>query len=1313
LLTSCKLTGSPASISAYHTKEENYYFSQASGAEPLSENDQARSHVRIHGKLAGRLGLTPGGEISQQAFTNILAGKDAAGNKVCREHKVMGIDLVFSAPKSVSIAGLLTEKDPRIVEAHDQAVLETMRELEAQHAAAQPRPGESVPTGNMAYVTARDGYNRDHDPHLHTHVVVMNLTELDGKVLALDGRRIMAQDFNKMWGAMYRAKLAARLKELGYSVSYTKKGELRLDVVSLEVEREFSSRRAQIEKAKANGCRDMDAWRKTRKQKNPEIEKAEVRADWQSRAARHQEKTAEQVRQDTVLAREAWFKEAKWSVEARQELAGQRQQSELARWQAAARRATERTACPSAEAVITEYLTELARGETWDPITYTEAQHRLQDQVRAGRLLATDDGRYTTWEMARVDRECLSQRKSPSVGLALEAKAAARQVAAYAESARAGGRRGLSEPQAAAAAGILAAHRGAVIVQGDAGAGKTTMLKAVNELAAASGWEVAGVAVQGLAARKLQEESGIESLTLASYLAREGPREEDARKPRLVVVDEASMLDSRGLAELLRGAEKHGDKVVLVGDRNQILSVGAGKPFDRLVETAKASGELLSLSENYRQRDKALREAVDLARTGRMRESIDALARQGKVLEIEDKGLRRAAVAMQYDKDTLILTGSREGREQLNAIIREDLVSRGIVDRTTACTYKLAWKDDDGVRHSVRRELARGDVVTFLANEYRLYDVRNGDRGQVVKTGRDSVAVRLEDGRQVALDLERYSALDYGYALTTYKSQGQTYNKVVVEADTTAPYLQDQRNTYVQITRARDEVRIYTDDRAELRELAGVLNAKADTHELKVSLAEARRMEVRVQEAALGRRARQEAAAKVAQVPTHPAAAGREEIRPVGICETPYTAAAKAEREALEAAERALTRAQATDQEKDWQAWEKAKGIAQKAKEATERAALAETVQDPILGKDAVRAEAARVQRLDLIRQDAARAAREAEKASDAAAKRHDEARGEWNEAQARAANARLWGKKAAKAAEKTADQSLEAAHGKSQEAWSATRSAKKQLEVVEERLREARKQAAETAHLNNFRGTPETWAKAAEAVLGAREAAQKLKAAEAAAGAADRRFDDERGERDGLYHQHELARHRVWEAQEQVRKARLWEKKAARGAEKAAQQSCDAAENKVAESRARMEEKLKQVHEANDRVEKAEKIKEAAQARAAKAVRINDLEATREALRARADLSPAEQHRIAEYLGRSANAGILRDCDNPQQAIAASLIASGTRSAKEATKGLEKSAAAMVGDAVKHNQENEQRRERERMRDQTHDHGFGFGLSR
>jgi len=118
--------------------------------------------------------------------------------------------------------------------------------------------------------------------------------------------------------------------------------------------------------------------------------------------------------------------------------------------------------------------------------------------------------------------------------------------------------------------------------------------------------------------------------------------------------------------------------------------------------------------------------------------------------------------------------------------------------------------------------------------------VRNGERGRVLSTRERGLSVGLEDGRAVDLDLDKYSALDYGYAVTTYKSQGQTYDKVVVEADTATAALQDQRNIYVQITRARDAVKIITDDKAELRELAGVLNYKADTLDAQISYARAK-----------------------------------------------------------------------------------------------------------------------------------------------------------------------------------------------------------------------------------------------------------------------------------------------------------------------------------------------------------------------------------------------------------------------------------------------------------------------------------------
>jgi hypothetical protein len=235
----------------------------------------------------------------------------------------------------------------------------------------------------------------------------------------------------------------------------------------------------------------------------------------------------------------------------------------------------------------------------------------------------------------------------------------------------------------------------------------------------------------------------------------------------------------------------------------------------------------------------------------------------GKLDMIADAYERRVAMAKQYAAGTLILTGSRESRDALNTLIREELARKGELSRESARRYELSHADEDGVKHAFTRELAVGDKVAFLENEYKRYDVRNGELGTVTRTEDGVVGIRLEDGREISVDVARYSALEYGYALTTYKSQGQTYDRVVVEADTEFAQLQDQRNCYVQITRARDDVKIYTDDREALRDLAGVLTVKQDTLDLKPSLSQAVSMERRVREEALGLRARSEAQAKI------------------------------------------------------------------------------------------------------------------------------------------------------------------------------------------------------------------------------------------------------------------------------------------------------------------------------------------------------------------------------------------------------------------------------------------------------------------
>jgi len=851
MLTSKKLVGNPTDLAAYHTREENYYFSQGDeGVGDKVDPSVPAPHVHVYGKLCSSLGLEDGQAISEDQFTRLLSGQDASGNKAVKKHKVHGIDITFSAPKTVSVAGLVTEKDPRITEAHDRAVLDTMREIEEFTAGTQPAAGQHAKTGNMVWASVRDGYSREHDPHIHTHVVIMNMTKYGDKVMALDGRAIMAADFNKMWGAVYRSRLAANLREVGQTITYTKKGEWRLDSVSHELEKAFSQRRRQILDQKQAGKTDLQAWNDSRKGKNPSILKGDISKAWQETVDRFKTKDSGLNRREALTQRQKWFEEAKWSVEAKQELGGEREAGEAGMWQLAARRATERTSCPSKHGLVIEYLTEVARGETWGAVSYAEAERRLKVQVLEGRIIEVEPDRFTTWEMMRVEREYMRQI-AQSAPLAMAEAEVGAKLALYEADQWAAGKRNLSPVQREAAGGILRSKDAIVVLQGDAGSGKTTLLRAVHDLAASKGWDVRGVAVQGVAARKLEEESGIKSTTLSSYLAQ---RRGEESSSRLVVVDEASMLDSRSIAMLMREAERRQDKILLVGDRNQLESVGAGRPFERLVEDAERRGVLLSLSENFRQRNATLRGAVELAKQGDMRGSLELLESEARFCQLSDSEERRRAVADLYAPETLILTGTGAARDRLNELIRERLIKEGVLKESGGRRLELGRPDEDGVWHPFEREIAPGEKITFLKNEYKDLDVRNGERGTVTAVDASGLKVKLEDGRDIRVDTGSYNAIDYGYAMTTYKAQGQTYDRVVVEADTTVPSLNDMRNQYVNITRARDDIQIYTDDKEELMNLAGVGSLKRDTLANQVSWEEARAREALVQEAVNGRR---------------------------------------------------------------------------------------------------------------------------------------------------------------------------------------------------------------------------------------------------------------------------------------------------------------------------------------------------------------------------------------------------------------------------------------------------------------------------
>jgi|GEM_PF-431574 len=277
------ITNNPAALVKYHFTE-NYYFRQSpdkhEGLHKKRVNvltDDKHNHVKVYGNLSSDLGYNNGDAISEIDMSNLLSGRNNASEKIARTHKVKGVDLTFSPPKSISIAALVY-KDNRIIDLHDEAVLETMGEIEKYYAFGRPNNKQKVYTGKMCYVVVRDGFNRDHEPHLHSHVVMLNITKTGNKYTGLDLKKVLQKNFNKAFGSLYRTHLAAKLKQIGYGLEFN--NDMRITNIPKELEEKFSQRRKSIVEAKSAGMQDLEAWDTTRKDKTPGIDKPDIVKHW-------------------------------------------------------------------------------------------------------------------------------------------------------------------------------------------------------------------------------------------------------------------------------------------------------------------------------------------------------------------------------------------------------------------------------------------------------------------------------------------------------------------------------------------------------------------------------------------------------------------------------------------------------------------------------------------------------------------------------------------------------------------------------------------------------------------------------------------------------------------------------------------------------------------------------------------------------------------------------------------------------------------------------------------------------------------------
>jgi conjugative relaxase-like TrwC/TraI family protein len=666
------------------------------------------------GRLAGQFGLV--GTVSAEDFAKLSEGRhpktgeqlvrqrasyeyqDAEGKTIkTMEHRA-GWDATFSAPKSVSLTALVGG-DERVREAHRESVRVTLDQLEHY---TQARIGGNHPpetTGRFIaakfeHDTARpvDGYVA---PQLHTHAVVFNVTEREtGRPRAIQPQSLFASQ--QFATAIYQSELTYRLRQLGYEITAGRSGAPEIKGYTQEYLDASSPRSQQIreylERTGFSGKEAAEiAAHSTRDRKeihSPREVMAAHRklaadfghqADAVVRGARersqHQEKplnSVDRVRESLTFSRDKNF---------------------------------EREAVVDERTLIRDGLRR-GMGE----ITYPQVRANLDARLASGEFQMVErpqsvPGRqFTTAKTIEAEREIV-RRMHDGQNHVAPVLSRPRAIAVADQHPH------LNRAQKTVVEDVLSSRDRIQGIQGFAGAGKTTTLTVLRGAAERQGYRVVGFAPTSRAARQLNE-AGIESGTLQSFLARTANPDLTKQK-HFYLVDESSLASTNQMREFLTRLGPH-DRALLVGDIRQHQAVDAGRPFEQLQEAGMRTA---NLDEIVRQRDPALKSAVEMLATGQVSAALDALQQQGRTREIPNPEERLRAIAKSYitsPDNTLIVSPDNASRRELNVAVRQELKATGVVAPEDHNFRVLVQRQDmTGAERSWARHYEIGDIVRY------------------------------------------------------------------------------------------------------------------------------------------------------------------------------------------------------------------------------------------------------------------------------------------------------------------------------------------------------------------------------------------------------------------------------------------------------------------------------------------------------------------------------------------------------------------------------------------------------------------------